>query len=255
MDSHVNYQAVVVDCVNVCLEDGQANAMPALERILGVPTSDIEKALGGDLRAAYTTRRLTAEQYWDTVIMDILRLSKSGVIERIASARGVTAEDVGSLGSLETVINEHYKPIPKVIDVLERLEKIYLLGMISNTSFERSTYWQANFPGIFRLFGHRVLFSNLPPYVRKHQGLKEMLNLMSVHMNLPVGSMIYVDDKSLNVEAAIDAGVGGSIHLTTTPQLPLASTQQELALPSSRIVAATYDTFESVLKESYQLKL
>lgn len=254
MTSQASYQAVIVDCVNVCLEDGQANAMPALESILGVPASDIAKALDGDLRAAYTTRRLTAEDYWTAVVVDILRLPKSGILERIAIERGVAAEDVGNLGSLETVINEQYRPIPKVIDVLERLEKRYLLGMISNTSLERSTYWQANFPNIFRLFGQHILFSHFPPHVRKHEGLKEMLRLMSVQMNLPVENMIYVDDKRLNVEAAVDAGAGGIIHLTTEAQLPLASTPEELALPSPKIVAATYDTFESVLKESFHLR-
>lgn len=253
MVSPVSYQAVIVDCVNVCLEDGQAKAMPALEGILGVPASDIANALGGDLRVAYTTRRLSAEQYWTTVVMDVLRLSKSGVLERLAAFRSVAPEDV-ALGSLETVINGQYRPIPKVVEILERLEKRYLLGMISNTSLERSTYWQANFPEIFKLFGQHILFSHLPPHVRKHEGLKTMLELMSLQMRLPVGSMIYVDDKRQNVGAAVDAGVGRSIHLTTTPQLPLASTQGELVNTSSKIVAATYDTFESVLKESFHLR-
>ncbi|MBI2144082.1 hypothetical protein HYU17_02935 [Candidatus Woesearchaeota archaeon] len=247
-------RAVIVDCVNVCLEDGQRKALPILEKLVGVNADALEAALGGDLRKAYTTGRLTSEEYWTAAIGDILRRPPIDVLESVAALRGVKRESLTGLGCLEAVINEQYTPIREVLEVLIKLQKAgYMLGMISNTSTERANYWQAHFPEIFKLFGPYKLFSSMPPQVRKPEGQKALFGVMAAYMGLPPNKMLYVDDKLQNVEAAIDdAGVARGVLLSTGPQLLQSEREDERGNPE--IIVATYGTFEKALRDDCGLR-
>ncbi len=251
-----NYRGLILDCVGVCLEDGQENALPDLQARLGnlrsttVTSDEIRQALK-EARPDYTTGRSSVEEYWSKVLGN-LTIPLIAARQKIAGEKGLKVEDVNEkivAETLEGVILSKYKPIEQTISLIGRLSQAgYVLGMISNTSQTRAGYWLTNFEPAFRPFGPRTHFSFVFPYQRKPEVLSQAIREMDErYMKIGLLHIIYIDDLEKNVNETAKIGVGGIVRLVDKAE---PAGQQD---SPAGIVSATRDTLEPTLRNTFGL--
>jgi putative hydrolase of the HAD superfamily len=185
-ETKIKISAVLFDYGMVLSNAPEAADWRALERVLGVDEEPFQ-ATYWKYRDAYDRGALNAQTYWEIVARDLNHPMNTDVLRALIDA--------------DTVVWTH--PNIVMMEWAARLNRAEIkTGILSNIGDAMETAVLARFPALaafdHRTFSHRLGIAKPDAEIYRHAvgGL-----------GVPVGEILFVDDREENIRAARDAGM------------------------------------------------